>query len=336
MQSKKHKVVTLGEVLMRLMPPDYQKYNQANSANIHFGGTEANVAIALSHLSCVCVHVTSLPDDFIGESVTGFLKKNNVDTQHNTFNSNPLGLYFMEQGAVHRSSRISYNRNYSAFSKIKPEDFNWDEILEGADWFHWTGITPAISKDAYLVLKEALELANKKNITVSTDPVYRSNLWKYDANPTEILKELASLSQVFIGGPEEVNLLFNTNYTYNDFKESADFLMEKLPNIKHIIHKTRIAKNASSHSISSEYYNGTQHYKTDAIEITHVIDRIGTGDAFAAGLIYGMLTKNNEKALAYANTLSALKHTIPGDVSLISEEELNQAVDSNLNARIIR
>lgn len=334
--SKTHKIVTFGEVLMRLSPPDHRKYCQTNQANIHFGGTEANVAVALANLGCVCTHVTTLPNDFLGKSVTRFLKMNNIHTKFIQTNSHPLGIYFMEEGAVHRSSRISYNRNYSAFAKCDPKKFDWEVILKDADWFHWTGITPAISKNAYKSLKEALEIANTYQLKISTDPVYRSNLWKYNINPQEALKELVGLSNIFIGGPDEVNMLFNTNYSYEEFKESSECLLNEFPDIQHIIHKTRKAKNASWHSIASEYYNGKDYLQSETITITHIIDRIGTGDAFAAGVIYGMLNYDFPLALNYANTLSALKHTIPGDVSLISAEELESAVNTNLNTRIIR
>lgn len=336
-EKKQHRIVTFGEVLMRVSPPQFRRFSQAQNANIFFGGTEANVAVAMSHFDCKSTHVTALPNDFTGEAVAGFFKQNDVDTQFMSKNSEPLGLYFLEEGATHRSSKIVYNRNNSAFANCNPKDYDWKTILKDADWFHWTGITPATSKNAYIVLKEALSVAQELNITVSADPVYRSNLWKYDdANPAKMLKELVSLSHVFIGGCDEINMLYETNYSFQDFKDAAKFLQDKNESIKAVINKTRKSKNGSWHTISSQCWADNIYYESPEIEITHIIDRIGTGDAFAAGLIYGMLHYELPKALAFANTTCALKHSMIGDAFLLSKDDVEAAIKSGLQGRIIR
>lgn len=331
-----HKIVTFGEVMMRLTPPDYRCFPQTQIVNIFYGGTEANVAVSLANMGCIAYHVTALPDDFTGAAVMGYLKQNNVDTKYISRNNHPLGLYFMEEGAVHKSSRIAYNRLNSAFANGNQSDYDWEEILKDADWFHWTGITPAISSNACKALKDALEVCKSKNITVSTDPVYRSNLWLYGSDPVTTLKEMVGLSTVFMGGPEEINMLFHTHFSYDDFEIASRYLMNEIPSISSVIHKTRKAKNASWHTIGSMAWDGNRLYESEEIEITHILDRIGTGDAFAAGLIYGMLNYDWEQALAYANATCALKHVIPGDACLISEKEINAAVASGLQGRILR
>lgn len=331
-----HKIVTFGEVMMRLCPPDHRYISQTESVNIFYGGTEANVAIGLANLGCDVTHVTALPNDFTGAAVLGYLKQNDVRTQFITRNEHSLGLYFMEEGAVHKSGRIAYNRLHGAFAHINPKDFDWNEILEGASWFHWTGITPGISLQAYTALKEALKVCNEKNITVSTDPVYRTNLWNYGESAIPILNELVNMSTIFIGGPDEINMLLSTSYNASDFKESACDIMDKYINLKAVINKTRSAKNATWQKIRSMVWTGKELFTSDEVEITHIIDRIGTGDAFAVGLIYGMLHYEWSKTLAIANACCALKHVIPGDASLVTEEQLNNAVTSGLKGRLIR
>ncbi|MGS2762845.1 PfkB family carbohydrate kinase [Sinomicrobium sp. M5D2P9] len=333
---KKHKIVTFGEILMRLSPQDYNCFVQAQQADIFYGGTEANVAVALARMGCETSHVTTLPDDFTGASAKGHLNRYGVDTSFVACNNAPLGIYFLEQGVVHRPGRIVYNRSHSSFAKTDPDEFDWEKILDNASWFHWTGITPAISSGASRALEDALQVAHNKGITVSTDPVYRSNLWQYDADPSATLREMVALSAVFMGGPEEINMLFGTYFEEEEFEDAAKFLMVECPAIRNVVQKTRSSVNASRHEIASRCWDGKRLYVSDPIEITPVVDRIGTGDAFAAGLIYGMLHYNWDEALQFANATSALKHTIPGDACLLSADDITGVIRSGFNGRIIR
>ena len=332
------KVVTFGEILMRITPLGNKKLKQSNQLEYYFGGTEANVAISLSQFGNKTQFITAVSDDFIGSTVKSYLKQLEVDTNSIIHLQHPLGLYFLEVGAVMRSSTISYNRAHSAFCHIEPNMVNWDEALKDCNWFHWTGITPALTKNAYLALKEGLEIAHKKGISISADPAYRKDLWNYGYDAKDILKELVELSDIFIGGPNEINELLGTKYEYTneDFIEASKLLLKNFSNIKKVADKTRISLNANWHKIISRMWNGTEFLETKELEITHIVDRIGTGDAYAAGLIHGLLHYNDLKALEFANASCAIKHTIEGDANVLSEKEVLNIIEGNTSGRLNR
>lgn len=332
------KIVTFGEIIMRLSPGGNKKIIQTDTLEYFFGGTEVNVAISLAQLGNTVDHVSAVSEDFIGKSAKAFLNRYGVGT-HDVQNSNfPLGLYFLESGAVMRSSVISYNRANSAFVNLEASKIDWQEVFRNVDWFHWTGITPALSMSAYNALQEALEIAKEKGIVVSADPAYRKNLWKYGIDAREALHELTALSDIFIGGPNEINELLDTNFSNdkNGFVEGCMYLLKTFPNIKKVFDKTRVSTNANWHTIQSRMWNGNEYFETKELDITHIVDRIGTGDAYAAGLIHGLLHYDDQKALAIANASCALKHTIKGDANLVSEEEVLSVIEGNLTGRIKR
>ncbi|WP_271782694.1 sugar kinase [Aquimarina algiphila] len=333
-----NKVVTFGEVLMRIAPLGNKKLKQTNQLEYYFGGTEANVAISLSQLGNQTQHVSVVSDDFIGDAAKGFLQKFGVNTHSIYSSQHPLGLYFLEVGAVMRSSTITYNRTHSAFSNIDPKQIDWHKVLEDCQWFHWTGITPALSLNAYQTLKDGLTIASQKGIPISADPAYRSDLWNYGKDAREVLNELVKLSTIFIGGPNEINELLDTKFLYknDDFIKGSKQLIEKHPNIKKVFDKTRNSINANWHKIQARMWNGSEFLETNELEITHVIDRIGTGDAYAAGLIHGLLHYDDTKALQFANAACAIKHTIEGDANLATEREIINIIEGNLSGRIIR
>jgi len=332
------KVVTFGEILMRMSPLGNKKLKQSNQLEYYFGGTEANVAISLSQLGNKSEFLTVISDDILGKAVKSYLKQFEVDTESFIELKHPLGLYFLEVGAVMRSSRIAYNRANSAFSKIEPDMINWDHALKDSQWFHWTGITPALTENSYITLREGLKKAFGKGIIISADPAYRKDLWNYGREAKEVLKELVRYSNIFIGGPNEINELLDTNFSREDegFIEASKLLMKEFPYIKKVADKTRNSLNANWHKITSRMWDGNKFIQTRELEITHVVDRIGTGDAFAAGLIHGLLHYEDEKALAFANAACAIKHTIEGDANLLSEEEVLYIIDGNMSGRIIR
>jgi len=332
------KVVTFGEILMRITPLGNKKLKQSNQLEYYFGGTEANVAISLSQLGNKSEFLTVISDDILGKAVKSYLKQFEVDTESFIELAEPLGLYFLEVGAVMRSSRISYNRANSAFSKIQPDMINWEAALKDSQWFHWTGITPALTEGSYLTLKEGLKKAFGKGMMISADPAYRKDLWNYGREAKQVLKELVQYSNIFIGGPNEINELLDTDFPRDDegFVEASKLLMKEFPYIKKVADKTRNSLNANWHKITSRMWDGNELIKTRELEITHVVDRIGTGDAFAAGLIHGLLHYDDEKALAFANAACAIKHTIEGDANLLSEEEVLYIIDGNMSGRIIR
>ncbi|MFP9114561.1 sugar kinase [Flavobacterium sp. RHBU_3] len=333
------KVVTFGEVIMRLSPPGFNKMKQSNSLDFFFGGTEMNVGASLAQFGLTVQHVSNVSDDFVGTAAIGCMQGYGIDTAHITKVKHPLGLYFMEVGSGLRASQITYNRLHGAFANIQPEQVDWEKVLDGCTLLHWTGISPAISEGAYQTLKEGLTLAKQKGITITADPAYRSNLWQYGRNGFEVLRELVGLSTVFIGGVNEVNEILGTDFSRDEagFIASAQKLMETLPGITTVYDKIRTGLSATHQKIYAQAWDGTTFYTTPEIEISDVVDRIGTGDAYAAGLIYGIETAMGmEETLAFANAACAVKHTIVGDVNLASVAEISEVAGGNTSGRLKR
>ncbi|WP_397364800.1 sugar kinase [Olleya sp. R77988] len=304
----------------------------------YFGGTEVNVAISIANFGGKVKHVSSISDDFIGDTAKSYLRKFGVSTSSIVRSKRPLGVYFLEVGAVMRPSSISYNRSHSAFSEIQPEMVNWQKSLKKCTWFHWTGITPALCQGGYLTLKEGLKLAQKKGIEVSVDPTYRSGLWKYGAQPKETLSDLLQYCTIFIGGINEMNEILGTDFKYSneDFIEASQQIIEKFPSIKKTFDKIRTLINASWHKIRSRMWNGSEFRETEDLDITHIVDRIGTGDAFAAGLIYGLQNFDDYKAMEFGAAASALKHTYEGDVNFSNVDEVMNILKGNTSGRFNR
>ncbi|SMC90136.1 sugar kinase [Moheibacter sediminis] len=332
------KIVTFGEVMMRLSPAGNRMLRQSNSMEFFFGGTEMNVAASLSVLGLNTKHITAVADDFVGEAAIASMQSFGINTSNVIKNEHPLGTYLLEVGSGNRSSRIAYNRLNGSFANINPSELNWNEILEDAEYFHWTGITPGISENAYLSLKEALQVANSKGIQITTDPAYRSNLWKYGKKGQEILVELVGLSTIFIGGVNEINEILGTNFNSDKegFIEASQKLKSEFPSIKNIFDKIRMGKSASNQITQGRAWLDGEYFETNELEVNNVVDRIGTGDAFAAGLIYGLIHFDTEKALNFANAACAIKHTILGDANLASAEEISEVMNGNSGGRIKR
>lgn len=332
------KVVSFGEVLMRLSPSSSNKLGQVNSLDYFFGGTEFNVAVSLSRLGMKTQHVSCLSDDFIGEAAIEFIRMQGVGYSYIKRLPHPLGVYFMEAGAAIRPSRISYNRLHSAFANIQPDDFNWSKILKDSKFFHWTGITPGISQAAYETLKVALQNAKQKGLCITCDPSYRKNLWNYGKNGKNVLFELVSMSTIFIGGVSEMNEILGTTFphTKNGFIEASKRLIENCPGIVKVFDKIRKGGNVSWQLVQGRSWNGIEYLETEEIEISHVVDRIGTGDAFAAGIIYGLSNFDDLQTLQFANAAFAIKHSIMGDINLAKKEEIIDIMNGDLNGKIKR
>ncbi|MFL9843213.1 sugar kinase [Flavobacterium rhizosphaerae] len=333
------KIVTFGEVIMRLSPPGCNKMRQSHELEFFFGGTEMNVGASLAQLGLPVQHISNVSDDFVGESAIACMKGYGIDTAHINKVNHPLGLYFMETGSGMRASRITYNRLHGAFANITPDMVNWEEVLEGCTLLHWTGISPAISEGAYQTLKQGLQEALKKGITITADPAYRSNLWQYGRSGHEVLAELVGLSTVFIGGVNEINEILGTSFTKDEegFMAAAKKIMADCPNITKVFDKIRTGITASHQKIFGQLWDGKQLYKTPEIEMTQIVDRIGTGDAYAAGLIYAMQTGMDDvDSLVFANAACAVKHTIHGDVNLATVAEITEVAQGNLDGRLKR
>lgn len=332
------KVVSFGEVIMRMSPANNRMMKQSNEMEFFFGGTELNVAASLATMGCDVKHVSVVSNDFVGESAVSTIKSYGIDTTHISKNEHPLGLYFLEVGSSVRASRIAYNRLNGSFANINPNQIDWEKALEGADYFHWTGISPGISESAYIALKKGLQVANEKGVEITADPAYRSNLWKYGKEGFTVLKELISYSTIFIGGVNEINEILGTSFGYDkdSFIQAAETLMTEIPSIKKVFDKTRIGVTASNQATQGRALVNGQYFETESLEVNPVVDRIGTGDAFAAGLIYGLINFDDEKALKFANAACAIKHTILGDVNLSSASDILEVMNGNSGGRIKR
>lgn len=330
------KVITFGEVMMRLSPPGYEKFSQASSFELVYGGGEANVAISCAYLGMKAAHVTRFPDNALGKAATQFLRRHWLSTEHVIYGDDMIGKYFLEKGAVHRPSEVIYEREGSAFSLIEPSMVNWEEVLKDADWFHWTGITPAISDGAAKCCLDAIRTANKMGISVSGDINSRSNMWKYGKTMQEVIPQLVEHCDVVITSSRGIRDMFGLGDADDKFQILAKKLIDVYPNIKKIVKKTRRTLSASHHQIQGKLWNGEEYIKTDMLNITHIIDRVGTGDAFAAGLIYGLLHYDDKQAMDFASAACALKHTVPGDVNTVSLENVQNLMEGDTSGAIKR
>ena len=294
--------------------------------------------------------VTRIPKSEIGECALMELRKRGVGTSHIVLGGERLGIYFMETGAVNRSSNVVYDRTNSAMAELKSGMINWDKVFDGVTWFHWTGITPAISKNAADVCLEAVKIARDKGLTISTDSNYRSKLWKHEGNRNEIMTELTSYSDIILGNEEDTEMHFgikpedlDINKQGNEINSEAflsvcNQMMKKFPRAKKIIIKLRGSVSASHNSWAGILYDGKKMYESIQYQITDIVDRIGGGDSFMGGLIYGFLNYPNEdqKALDFAVAASCLKHTIKGDVNLVKVEEVEKLMNGNSSGRVNR
>ena len=345
-----NKVVTFGEIMLRLSPPGYLRFSQTNSFDVVYGGGESNVAVYLANYGIPVEFVTRIPKSEIGECALMELRKRGVGTSHIVLGGERLGIYFMETGAVNRSSNVVYDRTNSAMAELKSGMINWDKVFNGVSWFHWTGITPAISKNAADVCLEAVKIASDKGLTISTDLNYRSKLWKYEGNRNEIMTELTSYSDIILGNEEDTEMHFGIKpegldiTTQGNEMNSEAFLsvcnqmMKKFPKAKKIIITLRGSISASHNSWAGILYDGKKMYESIQYQITDIVDRIGGGDSFMGGLIYGFLNYPNEdqKALDFAVAASSLKHTIKGDVNLVKVEEVEKLMNGNSSGRVNR
>ena len=342
------KVVTFGEIMLRLATPGYQRFCQATEFTATFGGGEANVAVSLANYGLDAEFVTRLPKNDIAHSCEMDLHKHGVKTNHIVYGGDRLGIYFLETGAVARASKVVYDRAHSAISEIQPGMINWDDVFRGADWFHWTGITPALSQGAADACLEAIKAANRLGITVSCDLNYRKNLWKYGKTASEIMPELVAGCDVILGNEEDAEKVFGikpegfdvtqTEVNAAEFKSVCTQLMEKFPRAKKVIVTLRGSINANHNTWGGVLYDGNVLYQSPRYDITHIVDRVGGGDSFMGGLIYGLLTYNDDdqKALNFAVAASCLKHTIYGDFNLVTVDEVEKLMSGDASGRVSR
>ncbi|MEK6480347.1 sugar kinase [Catalinimonas sp. 4WD22] len=333
----KKKIVTFGEVLMRLTPDNYATFAQTKSLSMEFGGGEANVGITLAYLGDEATHLTAFPDNYLGKSATQFLRHHWLKTDGIAYVNGRMALYFVEKGAVHRPSRVVYDREATAFTHINADTFEWQEILTQTDWLHWTAITPAIAKGPAESLKQALIQASKLKTKVSCDLTYRAQLWKDGRQPHEVLPDLLSHVQVLMGSSFDfAKALAMDELAEMNFEEAAKIVKDKYPNIELVADKIRETKHASHYTIEGVMWDGNNMISTEVIDIPQVVERIGSGDAFAAGLIYGLLHYDDHlEALRFGAATCALKHTLEGDICPVYLDDVIRVMRGN-KANILR
>jgi 2-dehydro-3-deoxygluconokinase len=344
----KNKVITFGEIMLRLSTPGFERFVQSTKYDVNFGGGEANVAVSLANYGLDVEFVSRLPKNDVAQACAMNLRKFNVGIKHIVWGGDRLGIYFLETGAVARASKVIYDRAYSSISTIEPGMINWDEVFEGATWFHWTGITPAISDGAAKICLEAIKAANKKGITVSTDLNFRKNLWKYGKSASEVMPELVAGCDVILGNEEDAEKVFGIKPEGLDVTkghvEAAAYesvckqLTARFPRAKKIIITLRGSINANHNTWKGVLWNGKNLFQSPEYDITHIVDRVGGGDSFMGGLIYGLLTYvgDDQKALNFAVAASCLKHTIIGDFNLVTVDEVEKLMSGDASGRVSR
>lgn len=343
------KVVTFGEIMLRLTPFHYKRFSQASTFDVIYGGGESNVAVSLANYGIPVEFVTRLPKNDIGECALMEMRKRNVGTQHIIRGGERLGIYFLEIGAVSRGSKVVYDRDHSAMSSIEAGMINWEAVLKDAQWFHWTGITPAISQGAADACLEAIQAANKMGVTVSTDLNYRKKLWNYGKEPGDVMPDLVAGCDVILGNeedaekhfglhPEGVDVTAGHSVDARSYLSVLKQLMEMFPRAKKVITTLRGSISASHNTWSGVLYDGNTLYEAPTYQITDIVDRVGGGDSFMGGLIYGLINYPNDdqKALDFAVAASCLKHTIYGDANLATVDEVEKLLSGDASGRVSR
>jgi 2-dehydro-3-deoxygluconokinase len=339
--------ITFGEIMLRLAPPGFERLLQSPQFSATFGGGEANVAVALAQFGLPATFVTVLPEkNALADAVVGELRRFGVNTSKIVRGKGRLGIYFIEAGANQRSSRVIYDRENSAIASAKPGDIRWDDALEGAAWFHVTGITPAISGTAAALALEAVRAAREMKITVSCDLNYRKNLWKWGKPAAEVMSELMRHVDVAIANEEDVQMALGLKadvdvtsgkLEHGQFEKLTGRVLSEYKNLKLIAITLRESHSASHNRWSACINDRDKFLVSRAYDITHIVDRVGTGDSFAAGLIYGLqILPTHAEALEFAVAASCLKHSISGDFHRCSADEVEALLKSGGSGRVQR
>ncbi len=337
---------------MRLTPPGFQRIFQAHSFEVKYAGAEANVAASLARYGIPNQFVTRLPDSDIGEACLGYLRQHGIGVDFIARGGSRLGIYFLESGAVHRGSKVIYDRAHSAIAEIEPGMIDWRAVLAGAAWFHWTGITPALSAGAAAVCLEGARTAREMGVTVSCDLNYRAKLWQWGKTPGEVMPDLVAQCDVVIGNEEDADRVFGIKAPQADViggkvdAESYIYVLQEMirrfPNIKMVATTLRGSISASHNTWSAVLMvkgeDGAQTvYTGPSYDITHIVDRVGGGDSFMGGLIYALHRYDDkQRALDFAVAASCLKHTIPGDFNLVSVAEVEKLMGGDASGRVSR
>jgi len=339
-----NRVITFGEILMRLSPPNGLRFSQANSLDLCFGGGEFNVAVSLANFGIDTGFVTCLPDNDLGKRALMEIRKHNVSCRNILFSGNRLGIYFLEEGSGTRAGKVVYDRADSAIANIEPGQMDWQEIFKEAAVFHWSGITPAISPAAAAVCLEALQAAREAGLMITCDLNYRAKLWKYGKAPRDIMPRLLQYCDVILGDIDTALFMLGREAQNPDYKAfdslggHYDSIFESCPNLKQMATTIRYSLHKDHQQIGGILYDKKKLYHAPVQDVVPVLDRIGTGDAFMGGLLYGMLdeTFDAQKTLDFAVASCRLKHTIKGDLNAATVEEIQRLLDGDVSGKVDR
>lgn len=343
------KVVTFGEIMVRLGAPGYLKLIQANQFDVSYAGAEANVAVSLANYGLETDYITCLPDNPIAERCIMDLRGHKVGVNHIQRTGKRIGILYLETGSNARPSKVYYDREDSSIANVAPGSIDWKEILKDATWFHWTGITPALSANAAAECSKAIKTANELGVTVSCDINYRGNLWKYGKTATEVMPEMVAGSDIILGNEEDCEKVFgvkpkdfdaaktNGNVDQSSFLSVCQQMMERFPRCKKMVVTLRGAINANHNTWGGVLYNGKELIESRRYDITDIVDRVGGGDSFMGGLIFGLLHyKDDHKALEFATAASCLKHTLKGDYNWVTVQEVENLMGGDASGRVKR
>ncbi len=345
------RIVTLGEIMLRLKSPQFERLFQSPLLEATFGGGEANVAVSLARFGLDAAFATVLPRNQLGDAAIEELRKHGVDASQIVRGGERLGIYFLETGANQRPSVVIYDRSHSSMAGVGPDTFDWNAVFADASWFHISGITPALSQSAADLSLQAVQAAKKKGVTISCDYNYRGKLWKYGKSAPDVMRELVRHIDVGIANEEDCQLSLGITVGSEDYQqpgtengqEQARYealcrnVFETFPNLKYQVITLRESHSASHNGWSACLFNGREFFASTRYDLTHIVDRVGGGDAFAAGLIYSLVTgMGEEEALNFAVAASALKHSIPGDLNLVTLSEVRSLVNGNASGRVQR
>ena len=340
------KVVTFGEIMLRLKAPGAERLFQSPHLEATFGGAESNVAVSAANYGVDAAFVTALPANPVGDAAVAELRRFGVDTRHIRRQGGRVGIYFLEPGANQRPSKVVYDRAGSSISEAESGDFDWDEIFNGADWFHVSGITPAISESAAQLSIEAARTAQQNGVPVSCDYNYRKNLWKYGKNAIDVMRELVQYVDVGIANEEDCQKSLGVHLDVDvhsgeleteKYSSLAKRVLEEFPNLKKQVITLRESHSADHNGWSACLHNGEEFLVSRSYQITDIVDRVGGGDSFAGALICGLLKyEDDQAALEFATAASCLKHSIPGDFNRVSFSEVEALMMGDASGRVQR